>query len=119
MAQLGGLQERYADVRAAGGEIVAVSADDQAQLRPDLTGAAEHGFIFPVLSDPRRVAIHAWGLLNSKDVLVPAEGGIAYPATYVLDTGGTVRWRYIGTDLTDRPETDAVLAAFHRATGHT
>jgi len=117
MAQLGGLQDRYGAVRDTGGEIVALSADDQAHLRPELTGAAAHGFTFPVLSDPQRVAIHAWGLLNPADVLVPAEGGIAYPATYVLDAGGAVRWRYIGTDFTDRPETDAVLAAFHRVAG--
>lgn len=112
MTQLGGLQERLAEIRARGGDIVALSADDQQHLRPGLTGAAEHGFTFTILSDPDRRAIHAYGLLNPQDVLVPIEGGIAYPSTYILDPSGVVRWRYIGRDLADRPDPDLVVSQF-------
>ena len=111
MMQLGGLQEHLAEIRARG-DIVALSADDQQHLRPDITGAAEHGFTFTVLSDPARRVIHAYGLLNAEDVLVPVEGGLAYPSTYILDRNGVVRWRYIGKDLADRPDTDFVLGQF-------
>lgn len=45
-------------------------------------------------------------------MLVPAEGGIAYPSTYILDKNGGVKWRYIGTDLADRPDIDLVMREF-------
>lgn len=112
MMQLGGLQERLADIRSQGGDLLAVSADDQQRLRDGVDGPAAHGFTFTTLSDPERHAIHTYGLLNPQDVLVPVEGGLAYPSTYILDRNGVVRWRYIGRDLADRPDTEVVLAAF-------
>lgn len=117
MEQLGGLQERLAEVRAKGGDLVAISADDQQRLRPGVSGPQSFGYTFATLSDPQRQAIHAYGLLNPQDVLVPAEGGLSYPTTYILDKNGVVRWRYIGRDLADRPDTDRVLRAFTTVAG--
>lgn len=117
MEQLGGLQERSAAIRARGGDLIALSADDQQHLRPGLQGAAEHGFTFTILSDPQRQVIHAYGLLNPRDVLVPVEGGFAYPMTFIPDKNGVVTWRYIGTDLADRPDTDLVRRQFANVAG--
>lgn len=117
MTQLSELQGKLAEVRDAGGDIIGASADDQQNLRPGVTGAAAHGLAFVTLSDPRRVAIHAYGLLNPHDVLVPMEGGVAYPTTLILDKNGVVRWRYIGRDLADGPETAVVLRQFHAIAG--
>lgn len=117
MAQLGGLQEHIAEIRAKGGDVIALSADDQQRLRDGLPDAAALGLTFPTLSDPQRRVIHAYGLLNPNDVLVPIEGGLAYPSTYILDKNGVVRWRYIGTDLADRPDIDLVLSHFNRVAG--
>ena len=117
MAQLGGLQDHLAAIRAKGGDVVALSADDQQHLRDGLPNAQTLGLTFATLSDPQRRVIHAYGLLNPKDVLVPAEGGIAYPSTYILDKNGVVRWRYIGTDLADRPDIDLVMQQFDKVAG--
>jgi peroxiredoxin len=117
VAQLGGLQEHIAEIRAKGGDVLALSADDQLHPRDGLPDAASLGLTFPTLSDPQRRVIHAYGLLNPNDVLVPAEGGLAYPSTYILDKNGVVRWRYIGTDLADRPDIDLVLGAFAKVAG--
>ncbi len=117
MAQLGGLQDELGAIRNMGGDVVAISADDQQSLRPGVTGAAAHGIAFVTLSDPNRTAIHAYGLLNPQDVLVPVEGGLAYPTTLILDRDGVVRWRYIGRDVGDRPETATVLRELKRLTG--
>jgi peroxiredoxin len=117
VAQLGGLQDHLAAIRAQGGEVVALSADDQQHLRDGLPNAAALGLTFPTLSDPQRRVIHAYGLLNPSDVLVPSEGGLAYPSTYILDKNGVVRWRYIGTDLADRPDIDLVMQQFSKVVG--
>lgn len=117
MAQLGGLQEHIATIRAKGGDVIALSADDQQHPRAGLPDAATLGLTFPTLSDPQRRVIHAYGLLNPNDVLVPVEGGLAYPSTYILDKNGVVRWRYIGTDLADRPDTDLVVSQFSNVAG--
>ena len=112
MAQLVGLQERIAEIRAKGGDVIALSADDQQHPRAGLPDAASLGLTFPTLSDPQRRVIHSYGLLNPADVLVPVEGGIAYPSTYILDKNGVVKWRYIGTDLADRPDTELIMQQF-------
>lgn len=117
MAQLGGLQEHIAEIRAKGGDVIALSADDQQHPRPGLPDTASLGITFPTLSDPQRRVIHAYGLLNPTDVLVPVEGGLAYPSTYILDKNGVVKWRYIGRDLADRPDTELVLSQFNKVTG--
>lgn len=56
--------------------------------------------------------IHQYGLLNPTDVLVPVEGGLAYPTMYILDRNGVIHWRYIGKDLADRPDIDLVMQQF-------
>ncbi len=89
-----------------------MSADDQQHLRPGVDGPQAHGFTFTTLSDPQRRVIHQYGLLNPADVLVPVEGGLAYPTMYILDRNGVIRWRYIGKDLADRPDIDLVMQQF-------
>jgi hypothetical protein len=62
------------------------------------------GLPFPVLCDPQREVITAWGLLNAAE-----KGGIAYPAVFVLDRDRTVRYRSL--DRTSaRVSTEAVVA---------
>ena len=74
----------YPKFVAAGVVIVAVSVDPpnrSAALRKDL------GIAFPLLSDPSRRTITEWGLLNEHE-----KGGIAIPATILIDPGLKVRF---------------------------
>ena len=48
---------------------------------------ADLGIEFPVLSDLSRETITKWGLLNTSE-----KGGIAFPATFLLDRGLLVRF---------------------------
>ncbi len=69
---------------AAGAAVVAISVDPpdtSAALRRDLKIA------FPLMSDSSRATITEWGLLNER------EGGIAIPATFLLDRHRVVRFR--------------------------
>jgi peroxiredoxin len=74
----------YRLFKEAGIEIVAVSVDPperSAALRRDL------GIEFLVLSDISRETITGWGLLNTRE-----KGGIAFPATFVIDRDLLVRF---------------------------
>lgn len=67
-----------------GVEVVAISVD------PPETSAAMRralGIEFPVLSDSNRETITKWGLLNANE-----KGGIAFPATFLIDRGRLVRF---------------------------
>ena len=64
--------------------MAAISVDPperSAAMRRDL------GLDFPVLSDSSRELITSWGLLNANE-----KGGIAVPATFLIDRDLTVRF---------------------------
>ncbi len=82
MAELG---ERHAEIVAAGTGIAALSVDGPERSQEV---RRRYGLLFPLLCDPAAQVVRAWGLFD------PAEkGGIARPATFVLDAGLTVRFR--------------------------
>lgn len=75
----------YREFKKAGAEVVALSVDPperSAALRSDLQ------LPFPILSDRSRKVITEWGLLNARE-----KGGIAIPATILIDRGGVIRLR--------------------------
>jgi len=64
---------------------------------------------FPLLSDPEKRAIRAYGVEETKTI----EGyppGIARPAVFVIDRSGRVRFKHISRDYADRPWNSVVLA---------
>jgi len=73
------------DFRAAGAGLVAISVDDAARAE---TVRQEFGLKFPLLCDTRREVVKAYGLLNSGE-----KGGIAFPASFVIDRERVVRFR--------------------------
>ncbi len=62
----------------------------------------ERGIPFPLLADPDQRAIEAWGLLDTAD-----RGGVAHPATFVLDGNGIVRQRNLDA-LAQRTSAEAM-----------
>jgi peroxiredoxin len=81
--------------------LAAISVDP-----PDVSAklAEKLGLRFPLLSDPDRAVIRAWGVED-------AENGIAWPAIYVVDRDGKVRWRSLSEDYKIRAAAGEVLAA--------
>ncbi len=77
--------EHLDDFRAAGAELVAISVDDAARAEPC---RRELGIKFPLLCDTRRELVKAYGLLNTRE-----NGGIAFPAAFVIDRNRVVRFR--------------------------
>lgn len=88
------------DFRAAGAELVAISVDDASRSEPVRN---EIGIRFPLLCDTRREVVTAWGLLNTRE-----NGGIAFPASFVIDRDRVVRFRAI-EDVASRVSVDQLL----------
>lgn len=91
MSELRGLQLSMDAFRETGTALIAVCVDP---VETNLRVAQEHGFQFPILSDPDLQAIDAFGLRHVAGS--PYGGDIARPAVYVV-RDGVVQWR----DLTD------------------
>jgi peroxiredoxin len=74
----------YQLFKDAGCEVIAVSVDP-----PERSAAMcrDLGIEFPVLSDVNRQIITNWSLLNTRE-----KGGIAFPATFLIDHGLLVRF---------------------------
>src|SRR5262249_8484110 len=89
----------YDKFKSRGAEVLAVSIDPPAKSR-DM--AAKLGLPFPLLSDPDHKVIESFQVLESN---------MARPSTLVVDTGGGIRWSYLGHDPSDRPLNDAILSS--------
>jgi peroxiredoxin len=103
--QLGELQSRHADFDARSIRIVAVSVDDLDDSR-DLV--KKLGLTFALLSDPELRAIRAYGVADESN-------GIAWPAEFLVDRGGAIRWRATAQAVAKRPSANDVLRAFDGA----
>ena len=79
------LEARADELASLGLGIAALSVDTAPRSR---ALAEQLRLSFPLLCDPGREVVAAWGLFNRRE-----KGGIAYPATFVLDRDRTVRFR--------------------------
>jgi peroxiredoxin len=93
--------EHRDNFRAAGAELVAISVDDAARAEPV---RQELGIEFPLLCDTGREVVKEYGLLNSGE-----KGGIAFPASFVIDRERVVRFRAL-EEVASRVNVDQLLA---------
>lgn len=89
------------DFRAAGAELVAISVDDARRAE---SARKELGFRFPFLCDITRETVKAYGLLNSGE-----KGGIAFPASFVIDRDRIVRFRAL-EEMASRVSVEQLVA---------
>jgi peroxiredoxin len=95
-------RDKVQQFAAAGYGIVALSVDEpqrSAGLRRD------EALPFPILCDVNREVVRAWDLFNERE-----KGGIAVPATFVIDRDRKVRFASVDK-VTARVDADGVLAA--------
>jgi peroxiredoxin len=98
-------------------EILAVSIDDRGHQQIMIDRVAEDGggtIEYTLLSDPDHAVIDRYGLLNQQD---PQARPIPHPTTFVIDTEGVVRWKFLETDYRIRPSNEDVLAALAEVQG--
>ena len=93
-------RDHYAEIRAAGADVVAVSVDPPIKseaLRRELR------LPFPILCDTERRVIKDWGIYNPNE-----RRGIAKPAIFVSDRDRTVQYSKIDDVATRVPASEIV-----------
>lgn len=116
------LGQRSADIKAAGGQIVAISVEN-----PDASAAVakKNEVLFPVLSDPRLFVARKFGIVyqmqpetdaqykkNGLDVAKHNEMDLPelpLAVTYIIDKTGKITYAFIGTDYRKRAEPDVII----------
>ncbi len=89
-------------------EVLAISVDELGQAK-EIAGRV--GIPFPVLYDP------TGSVPQTYKVYGLVEPGRAAPSTFILDKDGVIRWKYVGTDISDRVSASQVLAELRAIQG--
>ena len=63
------------------------------------------------LSDAEKKTINAYGIVNAEE-----HGGIAKPATFLIDKEGKIRFIYVGKTGADRPDDAITLSEIEKLT---
>ena len=95
------MAEDYDKIKQAGGELIAVSVDEQSFA---WSMAQTSGAKFQILSDADKKTITEYGIVNAAE-----HGGIAHPSIFVLDKEGRIRYMHVGKDAQDRPPDETIL----------
>ena len=103
--QLGELQSQKDAFAARSIRIVGISVD-AVPTSQDL--ARDLGLGFALLSDPQLAVIRSYGVADESN-------GIAWPAEFLIDRGGAIRWRATAQSVAQRPTAADVLRAFDAA----
>jgi len=128
------LRERYGDIVAMGGSVIAVGGAADYQAR-DLM---ERGVPFPCLLDPRhelfaaldlyRIPWRAWlwprtyanylkAARRARQGRISWPNALQRPGVVILDAQGRLAWAYRGQTLGDYPPISEVVAQLRRLTG--
>ena len=126
-SSLQGFQAELADVMSAGGYLIAISPQAEAGSQEMATSNA---LSFPVLSDVGNRVSRDYGLVFRVDdetraqyqavgIDLPAVNGVdawelPVPATYVIDTDGTIRAAFVEADYTQRADPRDVIEALRQ-----
>ena len=82
--------------------MVAISVDE-VETSKDL--AKKLGLAFPLASDPDLRVIRAYGVADESN-------GIAWPAEFLVDSTGAIRWRTPAKSVDERAPAREVIEAF-------
>ena len=126
--QIHDLTEAAAEFKKRGVTPVAISVDRAEEAKKT---RATYDIPFPVLSDPKLTAHHAFKVafkvddpmvekLKAYDIDIEAASGeehhmLAVPSIFVVDRQGTIRWAHAEADYKLRPSTEQLLAAIDKA----
>lgn len=97
--------QRADELRALGADVLAVAVTATFAQQ---AFAADLGVGFPLLSDWDRTVCHAYGV---RYAVWKGHRGLAKRSIFVIDRGGTVRYRWVTDDALVLPDLDEVVAA--------
>ena len=96
------LQSHQSDFAARSIRVVGISVDPVEKSEDLAKSLALH---FPLLADPDLAVMLSYGVADEGN-------GIAWPAEFLVDRGGRVRWRATAKAVSTRPSATDVLRAF-------
>jgi peroxiredoxin len=105
-----GLRERALEIETAGGALAAISTDtpeESRALEGKLSDDGEQPLGFPLLCDPTKAAVKAWGLYDGDD-----QCGL--PAVVILGRDRRVAWLQVSSTIYTRAKADDVIAALEK-----
>ena len=94
------MQSEYQAIKDLQAEVLAVSVDDLTQAGYVVDRL---GLEFPIMYDPQADVVKRYGVFNLLN------DGLATPATFLIDTQGNIRWKYVGVNISDRPSTKSIF----------
>lgn len=98
------LRDSYPEFERLGIQVASVSVSALSQAK----AYREHtGLPFPLISDPERSVIKAYGVYH---FLSLEAFRMARPSCFLIDRDGRIRFLYVGSNQLDRPELGALLA---------
>ena len=97
----------YSQIKGHNAIVVAISVDDLSNAQ---TMARNSGVPFPILYNPGKDVVQAYGVLN------PQDNNLARPSTFIVDRSGVIRWKYLGSTY-DRPSPQQVLQELAKISG--
>lgn len=62
------------------------------------------GLEFPIMYDPQAEVVKEYGVFNLLN------DDRATPSTFVIDTQGKIRWKYVGRSISDRASNQTIIA---------
>lgn len=98
------LQQAYAQFAAMGVTVAGVVGQEPGRLQAYLTA---HPLPFPMLPDPERAVIKAFGVYHFIGV---DAYNIARPSVFLIDRDRVVRYLYVSLNQVDRPDPEGLLA---------
>ena len=93
------MTNQYGAIKDHNAIVVAISVDNLSNAQ---TMASNSGVSFPILYNPDKDVVKAYGVLN------PQDNNLARPSTFIIDSSGVIRWKYLGSTY-DRPSPQQVL----------
>lgn len=104
------LKDLLSEEAESSAQIVALSVDAPEDLQRMIDRISEDDGRdprFPFLTDPGHQVVDRYGLYNPDD---PRGRQITHPATFVIDSDGVVRWKFVEVDYRVRPTNEDILA---------
>ena len=101
------MTNQYSAIKSHNAVVVAVSVDDLSNAQ---AMARNSGVPFPILYNPEKDVVKAYGVLN------PQDNNLARPSTFIIDSSGVIRWKYLGSTY-DRPSPQQVLQELANLSG--
>ncbi len=98
----------YDEILAKGSDLWAISPQGQ---EANVRLRDRYALPYPILADEDQQVIVRWGIYNHLD---PKNRPIPYPATYVIDRQGVIRWHKLGLAARDRPNPGQIISVLTR-----